>query len=54
METLEDMTMAEYALHLWEIGIWVKDFILAELDIVRGVLAHAAWQSELCSCVYCA
>jgi hypothetical protein len=54
MNNLEDMTMAEYALHLWEIGPWDKDLILAELDIVRGIPAHAACQSELCICMYCA
>jgi len=52
LETHTDMTMAEYALHIWDIGPWVKDFVLTELDIVRGIYAHEAWQSEFCNCVY--
>ena len=53
IETPKDMTVAEYAVHLWEIGPWVKDFIRAELDRAHGIPAHAARQSELCTCLYC-
>jgi hypothetical protein len=53
METPEDMTVAEYAIRLWELGPNVKDFIQAEVDRARGIPAHAAYQSELCTCLYC-
>ncbi len=50
--TPADMTAAEYAIHLWEIGP-VKRFIRNEVDKVRGIPAHAARQSEFCHCLYC-
>jgi hypothetical protein len=50
MVTHEDMTFGEYAIFVWELGPFVKDFVQAEIDLIRGIPAHVAWQSELCNC----
>ncbi len=53
METPEDMTVAQYAIRLWELSDNVESFIKNEVDRVRGIPAHAAYQSEFCTCLYC-
>ena len=53
METHEDMTVAEYAIRLWELSDSVESFIINELDLVRGIPAHVAHQSIFCTCLYC-